>query len=149
MCRLALLRENVVIALVLLRHLSRNSIRNLNTLENRHTVGNLTQHLGHRNVQSLANPCQQFGGSFLLTALNFAQVTEGNTGTLGNLTQGAALTLANVAKDLTDCLSQGNNLGFLNDRGGLSGGLLDFLPLSNAINRYALLSHELLYHFPE
>ena len=61
----------------------------------------------------------------------------------------ATLTLTNIAKNLADCLSQGNNLSFLNDRGDLSGGLLDFLPLSNAINRYALLSHELLYHFPE
>ena len=61
----------------------------------------------------------------------------------------ATLTLANIAKNLADCLSQGNNLSFLNDRGDLTGGLLDFLPLSNAIDRYALLSHELLYHFPE
>jgi hypothetical protein len=54
-------------------------------------VGHLTEDLGKRGVQGTADGGEQLGGGFLLSALDFRQVTEGNAGRGRNLTQRATL----------------------------------------------------------
>ena len=53
--------SHCVIIPVLLGQLGGNSIGNMNALKNSHAVSDLTEHLVHRGLQSLANPRQKLG----------------------------------------------------------------------------------------
>ena len=64
------------------------------------------QHEPQRNAQSGGNGLEQFGGCFLLPALNFGEIAQGHLCFGGDFAQGSTLALADATQDIAQFAAQ-------------------------------------------
>src|SRR5699024_3445996 len=95
----------VLVAAELVDEIGRDGVGNRHAIGEGDAVRDFPQHDRHRNAQGGADGGEQLRGGFLLPALHFGQVPEGDTRRGGNLTQRAALALARATKDVTNLSS--------------------------------------------
>ena len=81
-------------------------VRNDSAIDDRHAFGDLAQHEPQRNAQSGGNGLEQFGGCFLLPALNFGEIAQGHLCFGGDFAQGSTLALADATQDIAQFAAQ-------------------------------------------